>query len=115
MEILITIIVTVAVIALGINLYARYQMARIEKRVDEINKILMKEMVIEMEIDYHNEEYFAYDFNDKSFLCKGKDYQELAKAFESRFPEKRGAIKRYLNCTTIIGMPNHLKMNPDES
>lgn len=113
MEIFLTFLAVVLLIGLAILAYYRYHFYMFEKRVEEITQAVIKETIIEMEIDYHNNEYFAYDFSDKSFLCKGKDYHELCKAFEDRFPDKRGAIRKYLNCSTIIGMPNHLKMDPD--
>lgn len=115
MEIIFFIALGFIVGGLIILAYYRYQFYRFEKRVNEITAKIMKDSVIEMEIDFHDNEYFAYDFNTKEFLCKGVEYTELAKAFETRFPDKRGAIKRYLNCSTIKNMPSHLKMDPDES
>jgi hypothetical protein len=115
MEIFLLFLAFILIIGLLILGYYRYRFYKFEQRVNEITKKVMSETVIEMEIDYHNNEYFAYDFSDKSFLCKGKDYHELATAFETRFPDKRGAIRKYINCSSIVGMPNHLKMNYDES
>lgn len=92
---LIDIITAVGIgIAVGcgmIVLYAVYLYRDLKNRVDQMIAEVIAEHeanMVGLDIEIDNGIYFAYNSEDKQFVCQGRTVGEIALAFRSRFPTK---------------------------
>lgn len=89
------IVLSVAIgIAIGcgmIILYAVYLYRDLKSRVDEMIQEVIEQHeanMVGLDIELDNNRYFAYNSEDKQFVCQGATAGEIAVAFRARFPGK---------------------------
>ena len=89
------IVLSVAIgIAVGcgmIILYAVYLYHDLKSRIDQMIQEVVEQheaSLVGLDIELDNDTYFAYNSEDKQFVCQGKTVGEIAVAFRSRFPTK---------------------------
>lgn len=89
-------IILAVVIGVGIGfgmvvVYAVYLYHNLKGRVDQMIKEVIEEAesnLVGLDIELDNDTYFAYNSEDKQFICQGRTVGEIAVAFRSRFPTK---------------------------
>ena len=75
---------------------ARRIEARIESRmVEEVSEIaqdLEAEKLIALTVEVDGDQFLCYNAQTMSFVCQGRDLEEIRKRFRERFPSKNAAI-----------------------
>ena len=72
-------------------LYAWYLYRDLKSRVDQMIQEVIAEHeanTIGLDIELDQNTYFAYNTEDKQFVCQGSSVIEIAQAFRKRFPGK---------------------------
>lgn len=89
------IVLSIAIgIAIGcgmIILYAVYLYHDLKSRIDKMIQEVVEQheaSMVGLDIELDNDTYFAYNSEDKQFVCQGASVVEIAKAFRDRFPGK---------------------------
>ena len=49
---------------------------------------LVDQHIIMMDVQKDKGIYYCYDDRDDTFVCQGKDYEEIKKTFKERFPDR---------------------------
>lgn len=68
-----------------------YVLKRINDRLeDQIAELLeqAKNMIIPLEVEVDNNQYFIYNASDKSFICQGSTAEQILEGFRARCPDK---------------------------
>ena len=78
------------------EIWARHRARQLQEQLinvlfDDIHNQL-KENIIPMRVEKHNEEYFLYNTTNQSFICQGKTRDELYDKFNYAHPKKKGVI-----------------------
>ena len=66
----------------------------IKRMEDEMYSTLQKgvalrdEHIIMIDVDKEKDMYYCYDDRDNSFVCQGRNYEEIVQAFKERFPNR---------------------------
>ena len=66
----------------------------IKRMEDEMYSTLQKgvalreEHIIMMDVDKDKDMFYCYDDRDNSFVCQGRNYEEIVRAFKERFPNR---------------------------
>lgn len=63
--------------------------ARLEAQVSELLK-QAQELIVPLEVEVDNNQYFIYNATDKSFICQGATAQQILDGFKERYPNKNG-------------------------
>ena len=70
--------------------------ARIEARmVEELGEIaqeLEEEKLIALTVEVDGDQFLCYNAQTMTFVCQGRDLEEIRKRFRERFPSKSAAI-----------------------
>lgn len=90
-DIVVAVLVGIGVGVGGIVLYAWYLYRDLKARVDRMIEKVITEAeanMIGLELELDRDTYFAYNSEDKQFVCQGANAMEIALAFRNRFPDK---------------------------
>lgn len=66
----------------------------IKRMEDEMYSTLQKgvalreEHIIMMDVDKDKDMFYCYDDRDNSFVCQGRNYEEIVQSFKERFPNR---------------------------
>ena len=86
--------ISLAVIAF--NLLVLWWVRRIEARiVEELGEIaqdLEAEKLIALTVEVDGDQFLCYNAQTMTFVCQGRDLEEIRKRFRERFPKKNAAI-----------------------
>ena len=86
--------ISLAVIAF--NLLVLWWVRRIEARiVEELGEIaqdLEAEKLIALTVEVDGDQFLCYNAQTMTFVCQGRDLEEIRKRFRERFPSKSAAI-----------------------
>jgi len=58
---------------------------------DIINRALVQKYIV-VRLEENEDGVFAYRFKDMEFLAQGRTFDEMAKNFKQRFPDKTGLV-----------------------
>lgn len=90
-DIVVTILTGIGIGFGMVVLYAWFIYRDLKKRVDEMIAEVIAEheaSMIGLDIEIDNGVYFAYNSEDKQFVCQGATVGEIALAFRNRYPTK---------------------------
>lgn len=90
-DIILSIVIGIAIGCGMIILYAVYLYHDLKSRIDEMIQEVIEQheaTLVGLDIELDNNIYFAYNTEDKQFVCQGASVIEVAKAFRDRFPGK---------------------------
>ena len=86
--------ISLAVIAF--NLLVLWWVRRIEARiVEELGEIaqdLEAEKLIALTVEVDGDQFLCYNAQSMTFVCQGRDLEEIRKRFRQRYPSKSAAI-----------------------
>jgi hypothetical protein len=88
------------VVAVMLRLYAGHQLSKHEIEQQIVTRL--NEIVHEVEIDQHNDMYYWYDKDDRTFLAQGKNTEEIVVVLKQRFSDHIFLI----NETQVMVGPN---------
>ena len=88
------------VVAVMLRLYAGHQLSKDEIEQQIVTRL--NEIVHEVEIDQHNDMYYWYDKDDRTFLAQGKNTEEIVVVLKQRFSDHIFLI----NETQVMVGPN---------
>ena len=66
----------------------------IKRMEDEMYSTLQKgvalrdEHIIMIDVDKDKDMFYCYDDRDNSFVCQGRNYEEIVQSFKERFPNR---------------------------
>lgn len=66
--------------------------ARIAEEVSEIAQDLEEEKLIALTVEVNGDQFLCYNAQTMTFVCQGRDLEEIRKRFRERFPSKSAAI-----------------------
>ena len=66
--------------------------ARIAEEVSEIAQDLEEEKLIALTVEIDGDQFLCYNAQTMTFVCQGRDLEEIRKRFRERFPSKSAAI-----------------------
>ena len=90
-ELLISIIIGIAIGWVIVGLWIRMGVKKMEQEMFSILQkgvALKDEHIIMMDVQKDKDIYYCYDDRDNSFVCQGKDYEEIVQSFKERFPNR---------------------------
>ena len=73
--------------------YAERQLSRLMEETEESVRDKIEQTFIHIEIEKHNNQYFAYNMKDKTFMGQGDNQQALEKILMDKYPGKKFAAK----------------------
>ena len=95
-EVLMVVSLVVTVFNLLVLWIARRIDARIEARMTEelgeIAQDLEEEKLIALTVEIDGDQFLCYNAQTMTFVCQGRDLEEIRKRFRERFPTKNAAI-----------------------
>jgi hypothetical protein len=71
---------------------ARRIEARMAEELTEIAQDLEEEKLIALTVEVDGDQFLCYNAQTMSFVCQGRDLEEIRKRFRERFPSKSAAI-----------------------
>ena len=71
---------------------ARRIEARMAEELTEIAQDLEEEKLIALTVEVDGDQFLCYNAQTMSFVCQGRDLEEIRKRFRERFPRKSAAI-----------------------
>ena len=66
--------------------------ARMVEEVSEIAQDLEAEKLIALTVEIDGDQFLCYNAQTMTFVCQGRDLEEIRKRFRERFPSKSAAI-----------------------
>ena len=95
-EVLMVVSLVVTVFNLLVLWIARRIDARIEARwaeeLGDIAQDLEEEKLIALTVEVDGDQFLCYNAQTMTFVCQGRDLEEIRKRFRERFPTKNAAI-----------------------
>ena len=95
-EVLMVVSLVVTVFNLLVFWIARRIEARIEARwaeeLGDIAQDLEEEKLIALTVEVDGDQFLCYNAQTMTFVCQGRDLEEIRKRFRERFPSKSAAI-----------------------
>ena len=86
----------ISLAVLAFNLLVLWWVRRIEARiVEELGEIaqdLEAEKLIALTVEVDGDQFLCYNAQTMTFVCQGRDLEEIRKRFRERFPSKSAAI-----------------------
>lgn len=85
------IMMVVGVVMLAVLVIVWWFLRRINARLDAQIQDLLKqaeELLVGIEVEVDNNQYFFYNIKDKSFICQGVTAEQLRQGFMSRCPNR---------------------------
>jgi hypothetical protein len=70
------------------EIYAKYTVAKVLMNVEYAVKEELKEKVVRIVIEHQNDMFYAYSFEDLSFMAQGSNRKELEDNLAKRYPGK---------------------------
>ena len=85
-----------ALVIMAFNLLVFWTARRIEARMteelSEIAQDLEEEKLIALTVEIDGDQFLCYNAQTMTFVCQGRDLEEIRKRFRERFPSKSAAI-----------------------
>jgi hypothetical protein len=66
--------------------------ARMVEELGEIAQELEEEKLIALTVEVDGDQFLCYNAQTMTFVCQGRDLEEIRKRFRERFPSKSAAI-----------------------
>jgi HAMP domain-containing protein len=66
--------------------------ARLEEELGEIAQDLEAEKLIALTVEVDGDQFLCYNAQTMSFVCQGRDLEEIRERFRQRYPSKSAAI-----------------------
>ena len=86
----------ISLAVLAFNLLVLWWVRRIEARiVEELGEIaqdLEAEKLIALTVEVDGDQFLCYNAQTMSFVCQGRDLEEIRERFRQRYPSKSAAI-----------------------
>jgi hypothetical protein len=86
----------ISLAVLAFNLLVLWWVRRIEARiVEELGEIaqdLEEEKLIALTVEVDGDQFLCYNAQTMTFVCQGRDLEEIRERFRERFPSKSAAI-----------------------
>jgi hypothetical protein len=86
----------ISLAVLAFNLLVLWWVRRIEARiVEELGEIaqdLEAEKLIALTVEVDGDQFLCYNAQTMTFVCQGRNLEEIRKRFRERFPSKNAAI-----------------------
>ena len=86
----------VSLAAMVVNLLVLWIARRIETRwaeeLSEIAQEIETEKLIALTVEVDGDQFLCYNAQTMTFVCQGRDLEEIRKRFRERFPSKSAAI-----------------------
>jgi len=86
----------ISLAVLAFNLLVLWWVRRIEARiVEELGEIaqdLEAEKLIALTVEVDGDQFLCYNAQTMTFVCQGRDLEEIRERFRERFPSKSAAI-----------------------
>jgi len=86
----------ISLAVLAFNLLVLWWVRRIEARiVEELGEIaqdLEAEKLIALTVEVEGDQFLCYNAQTMTFVCQGRDLEEIRERFRERFPSKSAAI-----------------------
>jgi len=86
----------ISLAVLAFNLLVLWWVRRIEARiVEELGEIaqeLEEEKLIALTVEVDGDQFLCYNAQTMSFVCQGRDLEEIRERFRQRYPSKSAAI-----------------------
>ena len=86
----------ISLAVLAFNLLVLWWVRRIEARiVEELGEIaqdLEAEKLIALTVEVDGDQFLCYNAQSMTFVCQGRDLEEIRKRFRQRYPSKSAAI-----------------------
>jgi len=86
--------ISLAVIAFNLLVlwWVRRIDARIVEELGEIAQDLEEEKLIALTVEVDGDQFLCYNAQSMTFVCQGRDLEEIRKRFRQRYPSKSAAI-----------------------
>jgi hypothetical protein len=89
-----------ALVIMAFNLLVFWIARRIEARIEarmaeelgDIAQDLEEEKLIALTVEIDGDQFLCYNAQTMTFVCQGRDLEEIRKRFRERFPSKSAAI-----------------------
>ena len=91
-QLLMVVALVIVVFNLLVLWWARQIEARVMEEVSEIAQDLEAEKLIALTVEVDGDQFLCYNAKTMSFVCQGRDLEEIRKRFRERFPSKNAAI-----------------------
>lgn len=93
MDIIVTIFIAVLFFAIGWNTRERYAHYVLNKVLSKVQEHVEEkdDSLIPISIEVHNDTFFVYNLEDKSFMAQGSSRKELEANLIARYPDKHFA------------------------
>jgi hypothetical protein len=86
----------ISLAVLAFNLLVLWWVRRIEAQiaedVGEIAQDLEKEKLIALTVEVDGDQFLCYNAQTMTFVCQGRDLEEIRERFRQRYPSKSAAI-----------------------
>ena len=86
----------ISLAVLAFNLLVLWWVRRIEARiVEELGEIaqdLEEEKLIALTVEVDGDQFLCYNAQSMTFVCQGRDLEEIRERFRQRYPSKSAAI-----------------------
>jgi len=86
----------ISLAVLAFNLLVLWWVRRIDARiVEELGEIaqdLEEEKLIALTVEVDGDQFLCYNAQSMTFVCQGRDLEEIRKRFRQRYPSKSAAI-----------------------
>ena len=66
--------------------------ARMAEELDDIARDLEEEKLIALTVEVDGDQFLCYNAKTMSFVCQGRDLEEIRERFRERYPRKNAAI-----------------------
>ena len=90
------VLMRISLAVLAFNLLVLWWVRRIEARiVEELGEIaqdLEEEKLIALTVEVDGDQFLCYNAQSMTFVCQGRDLEEIRKRFRQRYPSKSAAI-----------------------
>jgi hypothetical protein len=90
------VLMVAAVVIVAFNLLVLWISRRIEAKileeVGEIAQDLETEKLIALTVEVDGDQFLCYNAQTMTFVCQGRDLEEIRERFRQRFPSKSAAI-----------------------
>lgn len=90
------VLIWVSLAAMIVNLLVLWIAHRIETRwaeeLSEIAQEIETEKLIALTVEVDGDQFLCYNAQTMTFVCQGRDLEEIRKRFRERFPSKSAAI-----------------------
>lgn len=77
------------------EIWAKHQVKKIHQEIEDNlfqAQEQIKDNIIPMRVEKHNNEYYLYNTINQSFICQGKTKDDLFDKFSIAYPKKKGVI-----------------------